>query len=256
VIAAVLICTMVTVAIAAIRLAPRMHGGRLIFDVAPDAPHAFGYHMSWIAIRTRDTAAVLAALDLHQGVEPANWRTGLGAVYDPVIGAGRVFVTPPVNGWTLVVGQALPSPSSRRLVDKTLPLIGRLGEHFVEVQYFASYPDLDFYAWVRVIDRRLVRAFAINDEGVVWNKGRPTKEELALGLKRFDMRGVRGRKGDTGDEIVLYPTEDHMLSLALKWSLDPTKLSPVDAAPALGVVATAPPSWRPERLAQTTRAAA
>jgi hypothetical protein len=247
---------MLTVAIAAIRLAPRMHGGRLLFDTDPDVPCPFGYQMSWIAIRTRDTASVLAALELQEGAEPANWRTGLGAAYDPVIGAARVFVSPPVNGWTLVVGQALPNPSSRRFVDKTLPLLEALGRDFVEVQYFASYPDLDFFAWARVIENRLVRAFAINDEGVVWNKGRPTREELALGLKRFDMRGVRGRKGDTGDEIVLYPTEAHMMHLALKWSLDPTRLSSVDAGPSLGVIAYTPAAWRPERIAKTARAAA
>lgn len=249
-IAAVLFFTMLTVAIAAVRLAPRMAGGRLVFDVEPDTPKPFGYRMSWLAIRTRDTGAVVAALGLQEGAEAANWDSGLGTAYDAAFGAGRVFVSPPVNGWTLVVSQALPSPASRRLVDKTIPLMLDLGTAFVEVQYFASYPELDFYAWARVIDGRLVRAFAINDEGVVWNKGRPSKEEAALGLKRFELRGVRGRKDDTGDEIVMYPTESHMMQLALKWSLDPTRLSPIDGRPALGVIAFAPSIWRAERIAK------
>jgi hypothetical protein len=250
VIAAVILFTMVTVAIAAVRLAPRIHGGRLVFDLEPDTPHPFGYQMSWLAIRTRDTGAVIDALDVRTGAEPANWRSGLGTVYHAHEGAGRLFISPPVNGWTLVVSQALPNPASRRFVDKTIPLISLLGDRFVEVQYFASFPDLDFFAWARLIDGRLVRAFAINDEGVVWNRGRPTREEAALGLKRFEMRGVRGRKDDVGDEIVMYPTEAHILQLALKWSLDPARLSPADAPPALGVIAEAPPTWRPERIAR------
>jgi hypothetical protein len=250
VIAAVLFFTMLTVAIAATRLAPRIHGGRLLFDREPDPPHAFGYQMSWLAIRTRDTGAVLDALGVRASAEPANWRSGLGVVYDPLEGGSRLFIAPPVNGWTLVASQALPNPASRRFIDKTLPLLAGLGDRFVEVQYFASYPDLDFYAWARVIDGRLVRAFAINDEGVVWNRGRPTKEEASLGLKRFELRGVRGRKDDVGDEIVLYPTEAHMMQLALKWSLDPTRLSAVDAPAALGIIALAPSQWRPERLAR------
>jgi hypothetical protein len=95
-----------------------------------------------------------------------------------------------------------------------------------------------------------VRAFAINDEGVVWNKGRPSKEEKAMGLKLFEVRGVRGRRGETGDEIVLYPTEQHMMQLALKWSLDPTRLDPLQSEPALGVIGLAPAGWRAERLAK------
>lgn len=244
-----LFMTMLTVAIVAIRLAPQMAEGRLVFDHAPDPPQPFGYKMAWLAIRTRDTGAVIEQLGLSEaGV--ANWSSGLGTVYDTALGAGHVFVSPPVNGWTLVAGHALPSPLSRRFVDKSIPLLHDLSNRFVEVQYFASYPHIDFFAWARVIDGRMIRAFAINDEGVVWNKGRPTKEEKAMGLKLFDVRGVRGRKGDAGNEIVMYPTEQHMMQLALKWSLDPTRLDPQQALPALGVIGKAPQAWRPERLAK------
>jgi hypothetical protein len=237
----------VTVAIAATRLAPQMAEGRLVFDHEPDPPQAFGYRMAWLAIRTRDTGAVIDALALEQS-ETANWASGLGTIYDAKLGADRIFVSPPVNGWTLVASNALPHPASRRFIDKSMPLLMGLSERFVEVQYFASYPQVDFYAWARVIDGRLLRAFAINDEGMVWNRGRPTREERAMGLKLLDVRGVKGRKGDAGEEIVIYPTEQHLMQLASKWSLDPAKLSASDASPGLGVIALAPASWRAERL--------
>jgi hypothetical protein len=254
VIVAVIFFTMVTVAVAAIKLAPRIAEGRIVFDVVPDQPQAFGYKMAWLAVRTRDMRAVVDALGLIEP-EPANWKSGLGTVYDPLLGDWHVFVSPPVNGWILVASRTLPSPASRRLVDKTLPMLHELADRFVEVQYFASYPELDFYAWARVIEGRLLRAFAINDEGMVWNKGKITKEERGLGLKMFEVRGVRGRRDEAGKEVMLYPTETHMMQLALKWSLDPTRLDPAQAGPALGVIAKAPAAWRPERLLKAVRAA-
>lgn len=250
VLVAVIFFTMLTVAVAAIRLAPQIAEGRVVFDVEPDLPAAFGYRMAWLAVRTRDTGGVLRALDLTADAEAANWASGLGAVYDPQLGESLVFVSPPVNGWTLVASSALPAPVSRRFVDKNIPLLLDLSKHFVEVQYFAGFPDIDFFAWARVIEGRLLRAFAINDEGLVWNKGRPTREEKAMGLKLFEVRGVRGRRGDAGGEIVLYPTERHLMQLAQKWSLDPSHLEPGSAGPALGVIARAPAAWRPERMTQ------
>ncbi len=243
----VILLTLGTVLVAAVHIAPRMAEGRLVFGVEPDRPAGFGYRMTWLAIRSRDTAAVIDALQLSHA-QAANWATGLGTVYERDLGESHVFVSPPVNGWTFVAGLPLPAPVSRRFVDKCTPLLISLGDTFVEVQYFSSMPALDYFAWARMIEGRVVRAFAIGDEGVIWNKGRPTKEEKAMGLKLFEFRGLRGRKGDAGSEIVLYPTEDHLMELAAKWSIDPTGLGRTELPPGLGVVARTPLEWRPERL--------
>lgn len=243
----VILMTIATVAVATLYLAPRMAEGRIIYGIEPDRPVGFGYRMTWLAIRTRDVVAVIEALRLN-APEAANWKTGLGSVYDRSLGEGHVFVSPPVNGWTFVVGLPLPAPVSRRFVDKATPLLIELGRTFVEVQYFSSMPAIDYFAWARMIDGRVTRAFAIGDEGVIWNKGRPTKDEKAMGLKLFEFRGVRGRKGDVGGEMVLYPTEDHLMSLAAKWSIDPTALAGQKADAGLGFIAEVPRDWRPERL--------
>lgn len=237
-----------TIAIAAKVLAPRLADGRIIYRRDPDAPSAFGRRMAWLAIRSRDTEAIAEALGLADWVE-CNWSSGIGTVYDSELGNDRIFVSPPVNGWTFVVGLALPYPMGRSFTDKCTPLLQRLGRQFVEVQYYFAYPPVDIFAWARLIEGRFVRAFAMTDQGVVLKRGRITREERALGLKLFDFRGVRGRKGDAGGEMIFYPTEQHVLQLAQRWSIDPTTLdAAVVPVPGIGLIALAPAAWRPTRL--------
>jgi len=226
-----------------------MAEGRVIYRTEPDAPAAFGYQMAWLAVRTRDTRLVLEALEL-EAYEPCNWNSGIGTVYDARLGESRVYVSPPVNGWTFVVGLPLPHPVGRGYADKLTPLLVSLGGRFVEVQYFFAYPPLDMYAWARMLDGRLVRAFAASDEGVLWSKGKTTKEERTLGLKLFELRGVKGRAGDAGGALMLHPTEDHVMRLAHRWSLDPAKLDGQPVSRTAGYIAVAPRAWRLERLAR------
>jgi hypothetical protein len=239
-----------TIATAAFVLAPRMFEPRLVFDAKPDPPAAFGYQMSWLAIRTNDTARVAEVLMLDLA-EAANWRTGIGTVYDERVGQGRVYLTPPVNGWTFVVGLSLPQPLSRGFVDKCTPMLLDLAASFPEAQYYACFPSLDLFAWARVADGKLVRAFAMGDEGVLWNKGRPTREERGLGFKFGEVKGVKGRKSDVGPPMPVYPTEAQVMHLASCWSLDPTSLTGTRSDPGLGYVCAVPGQWRPERLRRT-----
>lgn len=241
------ILLLLTVAIAAFVLAPRTARRQVIFDSAPDRPAPFGLKMAWLAIRTRETARVVDALGLVNP-KPCNWNSGIGTVYDDRLGENHIFVSPPVNGWTFVVGLSLPYPVGRNFVDKCTPMLLDLGGQFVEVQYFFSYPLIDFFAWARIIDGRLVRAFAVGDEGMIWNRGKPTKDERTLGLKLFELRGVRERTGDAGGELILYPTEEHVMRLASRWSLDPTRIDAAPASAATGYICLAPAAWRPERI--------
>ena len=242
--------TIGTIAIVAFVLMPQLREERLTFGAFPDRPVPFGYRMSWLALHTDNADKVVAVLGLGNA-KPCNWQSGIGIVYDAELGEHRVFVSPPVQGWIFVVGLPLPHPVGGGFVDKCTPFLLDLGRHFPDVQYYFTYPLIDFFAWVRIRDGRLQRAFAIGDEGIVWNKGRTTREEKALGLKLFDLRGVRGRKGDAGGAMILYPTEDHVMRIARGWSLDPTMISALPAAGGLGYVGQSPMSWRAERLRKT-----
>ncbi len=215
-------------------------------DETPDLPRAFGYKMAWLAVRTDDPSSLAQWLGLTDG-RPANWNAGVGTVYDDEMGDGKVFVTPSLDGWTFVLGLSLPHPVTGRFVDKLTPILMRLGAQYQDVQYYFTYPLIDFFAWARVKDGRLVRGFAVNDEGVVWNKGKITPEERALGLRLFELRGVRERQGDAGGELVLYPTEAHVLRIAEAWGINPVKLEDRAAEPETGLLASTPYAWRPER---------
>jgi hypothetical protein len=243
----ILIMVIATVAVAAMLLAPRLGEKRVIYPTTPDRPVAFGYQMVWLAIRARDVTAVVEALGLEHA-QPCSWNSGIGTIYDAQLGRNHVFVSPPVNGWIFVAGLSLPQPMGRSFVDKATPLLVDLGGHFVEVQYFVAFPPVDLFAWARLIDGRLMRAFAVGDEGVLWSKGKTTKEERALGLKLFELRGVRDRRGDAGGPLIMHPTEEHVMRIASKWSLNPTELGSKSASEALGLIATAPSKWRVERL--------
>lgn len=231
-------------------LAPNIADRNIVFDNHPDQPCNFGPDMAWIAVRTTDGHAVIQALGLSDPVA-SNWNSGIGTVYDADMGENRLFVSSPVAGWVFVVGHPLPHPHGRAFVDKCTPLLTGLGERFAEVQYFASYPELDLFAWAKLSSGRLIRAFGVGDEGVIWTRGRTTREERTLGLRLFELRGVRGRKGDAGGELLMHPTQEHVMRLAGQWSLNPTLIEQLQTSPALGTICQAPSAWRTQRLRQT-----
>jgi hypothetical protein len=248
-IAIIAILTIATIAIASLILAPHVAERQVIFDDSPDKPCGFGPDMTWIAVKTNDYATVIDAVGGEQPIA-ANWNSGIGTIYNAEFGPNRIFVSSPVDGWVFVIGTALPHPQGHAFVDKCTPLLMHLGERFKEVQYFASYPDLDLFAWAKIVSGR-IRAFGVGDEGVIWNRGRTTREERTLGLKLFELRGVRGRKGDAGGELLMHPTQEHVMRVAGHWSINPTLLDTSEFANGLGAVCLAPSAWRTERLRKT-----
>jgi hypothetical protein len=211
----------------------------------PDQPRAFGRDMAWLAIQTDDSNAVATALGLS-GLRPANWSSGIGAIYDSEVSDGLLFISPPIQGWTIVAGESLPLPADAPFIDKMTPLLTHLGKQFPAVQYFASFSIIDFYAWARLDKGRPKRAFAIGESGIVWKSGKPTIEERRLGLSYVVIRGIAERHGDVGGHLLLHPTEENVFALAAGWSLNPMALDGFAQPRAAGWIADAPRAWRPE----------
>src|SRR6185436_17277034 len=76
------------------------------FLARPGLRFSFVNHpFRWLAVKGNSPVAVQMALRLHRPT-PCSWEEGLVD-----LGDRRLFISPPVSGWILVVGSGLPEPS-------------------------------------------------------------------------------------------------------------------------------------------------
>lgn len=203
--------------------APSIHAPKPLdnIDTTPDAPMSFGYKMSWLALKTEDSAAVCGSLPVTN-IQPANWRTGFVAAY-----GGHVFISPPVNGWTLVVSHQLPELPEEDRTDELTPLLASLSERFGEAQYFGTHRVVDYHAWALFTNGREVRAFAyLGERGeYLANRGDETDGESELGYDYFnpDAPDAESETYWERDDLC-YPDEEHVMEVAGKWSVNPQTL--------------------------------
>jgi len=246
--------------------------GLLEASAEPDHPLAFGYKVGWFAVATEDAALVARVLGLV-GVQVANWQTGLkmAVKIDPFSRNldRKVFLTPPLNGWVLVVGGALPYPTELSDTDANFNAITnrfdnlmlRLSSHFPEVQYSASHRVSDFVTWTRRTER-LYRSFTYADGWVYLNRGSQTKEERALGMPGLTGMGQQAATDEIfrllekqqAEEDALcnldlsrkeaiqclrrspMPSEKNVTELAGLWSLDPSQIEERFHDPSTGLL--------------------
>lgn len=246
------------------------------FDQTPDQPEAFGYKVSWFALKTSDPRAVLAALELGEATQ-ANWSSGLAAAYGRAPRDDQwVFVSPPIGGWVLAISQAWPYPNVETRSDlgaRFDVLLSRLMKQFDDVQFFGSHRVADFAAWARALNGEPKRIFAYGGGEVLINFGDQTLEEAKLGL--VNLTGLSPRdagdaifkvaeaQGDEEEGLVAsglsyaealakvhengrqpFPEEEDVVDLAALWSIDPTQLEDQDYPPGLGLVARLPEDLR------------
>ncbi len=169
---------------------------------------------SWLAIRGANAPAVLSALALHDP-KPCSWSEGLLGDSDQ-----RLFVSPLVAGWILVIGPALPDPADD--VDASFRFISDLSRKVGHVQFFHVNAMLDHHAWVRADAGKISRAYAWAGK-TLWNQGQPTPAEQALGMKCLDY-------GETAEPVLFTRPETEIGNsekvhlLAARWSLDPAEI--------------------------------
>jgi hypothetical protein len=178
----------------------------------------------WIAIHTPDAAGVFNALGLDHP-QPGHWT-------QCAPGSGRMFVSVPVNGWTLVCGDGIPDPVED--VDRCFRFLCNLSTALGHVQLFSASAILDDHAWARVESGRVIRGYAWARGQTLWNQGEVTADERQLGLRCFgygectDPQDWRLRERVT-ENLVKVPL------LAARWSLDPAELESVPSTRASGV---------------------
>lgn len=166
----------------------------------------------WLAIRSRDTQAVQAALRLNNP-RPCSWAEGL-------LSKRKIFIAPPVNGWTLVFGAGLPSPGDD--VDVCYRFLRELSRRLGQVQFFQADEMLQHHAWVQVESGRVLRGYAWAG-ATVWNQGVKTSAEIALGMNCFGYGDNPGSDDwAVADHIVA--NVEKVSQLARRWSLDPAEI--------------------------------
>lgn len=155
-----------------------------------DEPAPFGYKTAWLAIQTEDGAALAALLGGRQ--MSANWVTGLSYAVET---EDAWFVSPPLDGWTLAVGNGAFSYADADGFDALCALAAK----FPTVQFFANQRVSDGYCWAKFEDGRCLRAYCfLGDQGeVVWDKGSLTQEECDLGFNAFPHAGGGMGRGDS-----------------------------------------------------------
>lgn len=209
---------------------------------------SFGYKNAWLAVKSSDSERVARALGLAD-TSPADWTTGVAVAYEWP--GTVVFVSPPVDGWTLCVGTAL-FPYADRRPPQFGDLAVRLSSTLkTEVQFFATHRVVEAHAWARATPQGLARAYLyVGESGeTVLNLGAPAAEEQALGFAFFDERSPEAEtEGYWERHDLCYPREEHVMKLAGKWSVDPSALEERNLEVGSGLVGRFPES-QPEHPA-------
>lgn len=178
---------------------------------------------AWLAIRCRDIVAVQSALGLRN-TAPCSWAEGL-------VAARKIFIAPPVNGWTLVFGSALPDPGDD--VDAAFRFLRELSRKLGHVQFFLADPLLQHHAWAMAEFGRVVRAYAWAGT-TIWNQGVKTTAETALGVKCFGYAETTTTDEWTVADFIVANVEK-VPQIARRWSLDPAEIDLRTLANARGV---------------------
>jgi hypothetical protein len=155
----------------------------------PDKPVGFGYKTNWLAVKSSNPAEVITALGLTD-VKASTWQSGVRASYafDSHYHSTAVFVTPPIKGWVLVTGKALPYPecagaSARDEIRKKFEaMFAQLAGKFDDVQFFYTYRVVGFDSWGRARHGKVDRLFSFVDGEVCFNVGAQTDKERTPGF--------------------------------------------------------------------------
>ncbi len=179
---------------------------RYVWQPVFDAP------FRWLAIRGSNVHLIQAALGLRNP-KPCSWEEGLHRALDH-----KLFIAPPVNGWTLVMGADLPDPGDD--VDECFHFLTRISRQLGEVQFFSMNRLFSHHGWVLLQNGRVRRAYAWNGQ-TLWNQGVPTEAEAALKLNTFDYFETAEPSFFSHADPMGATTEKVTL-LAARWSVDPT----------------------------------
>jgi len=171
-------------------------------------PPAFTLSVSrppcWVAVRSVSPETVKEALGLNHAA-PCTWIDGL-------LGEHAFFISPRVNGWVIITGLALPTPTVD--VDECFVFLASLSRKLGHVQYFYAESVSHHHGWARLDDGCVTRAYAWAGT-TVWSQGIESLPEIEIGVKTFGYADQAATLIDAVSNFEKVPL------LAARWSLDP-----------------------------------
>jgi hypothetical protein len=168
----------------------------------------------WLAVQGATPEALVNALGITH-INECDWAEGLAAA-----GRNRVFISPRISDWTLVIGDQLPDPADD--VDAAFRFLTGVSGHLGHVQYFSASRALGHHAWVKLYQGKIVRAFAWAGQ-TLWNQGTLSTAELKLGAVCHDYLADEHLSWREQQEISA-GNIDLMPALAARWSIDPAAI--------------------------------
>ena len=183
-------------------------------EQSPNHASLFESPTRWLAVRGGDPQSVQAALGLHN-TAACSWEEGLAHARDQ-----RLFISPAIGEWVLVVGSGLPDPSED--VDVCYRFLTALSRKLGHVQFFSANRIVAHHAWARLEAGRVCRAYAWAGH-TVWNQGRLTLTEMDLNLECFGY-GESGARVDFAHPDPAAVNTEKVASLAARWSVDPATI--------------------------------
>ncbi|MER6141001.1 hypothetical protein ABT174_13175 [Streptomyces sparsogenes] len=210
---------------------------------AGSAPPIRACWLSWLAVETVNQAEVVRALGLTD-VRDIAWADGVELIDEVAHNEKEPFstvvVTPPMQGWTLVVGPYFGLPFPQQTAHLT-EVCRELSANFGKAQLFFHSEQNDGEAWL-IAERGRIRRRWISEY-----------PELALGEPFGVERRLLDAYGITGKPEDLDPNNDLARDWAATWgdcrattvagesSLDPTTAAPDTVSTSGMLVAAAAP---------------
>ena len=135
-----------------------------------DLPIPFYPRTAWWVVSSDSSERVAEVLNVRER-ETCDWDTGVRRV-----GLGDCFVTPSVEGWTIISGPDLP-PENPADVPRVIRSLVTLSKVFGESQVFCSPRHADFHLWGRARNGEVARGFGTHVYETVWSCGYDAAEE-------------------------------------------------------------------------------
>ena len=193
----------------------------------PDIPitereyFGWGYKTGWLAVKTNDMNAVALALGLREpGWAPWKEAIELAYSYDADFRSWHWMVTPPIQGWVLVMSLALIDRHFDRqdVREEFHASLSQLSEKFGEVQFFGTYRVSGIDAWGRWMNGHCLRLVSFDaHRGLEQHGNAQSSTEAELLIP--EIHTCNGEEYE-----FVYLGEDKVVAMAAEWSLDPTQL--------------------------------